>query len=405
MIAPLFTRLGLPAILLLLLLTGCGTLSKYQIDPDQENAQRYANSNNLKQEVDHLALPLINEGKTPGLVVGVLRHDGAFNFYSYGVADKANNTPLNEETLFNIGSLSKGFLGVITAQMVDEGVISWDSTLEELLPDNVALSEDAKKITIQQLATHTSGLPRQPFDLKTLQYFSEYLFTGESFYRHYSRDFIFDYLATFKTPSSTEPVYSNIGYGLLGYVIEQYADKPLEALLSEKISKPIGLTHTGYTLEYTGKIANRAYGYAGDQPKFIPRGQPVPDWQFTDLMKGSAAMYSNARDLLQFSKAYMDKSNLSAPALLDTLRVRIPRNKEAPAIAWVVDDIDQQQIAYQIGMVAGYTSFIGLDTRHRQAVVVLQNSFNWSANIGYQLLVRLGKAQDIRQQSTFASRL
>ncbi|MDR3410537.1 MAG: serine hydrolase [Formivibrio sp.] len=372
------------------------------MDTSDSEAQRYANNSNLQQEVDGLAQPLIEHGQTPGLVLGVLLANGESRFYSYGVADKTTNQPMNPDTLFDIGSLSKGFLGVITAQLVDEGVLSWDTTVAELLPPDVPLSADARKITVQQLATHTSGLPRQPFTLQTLSYFMEYLFTGNNFYRHFDREFTLNYLAGFEAPSKVEPAYSNIGYGLLGYLVERRTGKTLETLLSEKIIQPLGMARTGYDLEHVTGVLNRAYGYAGDQPKFIPRGSAVPDWQFTELMKGSSAMYSNARDLLAFAKAYMDKPSSMEPALEDTLRIRIPRAKEAAAIAWVEDDINQQHIAYQIGLVAGYTSFIGLDTRHHQAIVVLQNSFNWSANIGYQLLVRLGSAQDIRQRLALA---
>lgn len=385
------------------LLAGCGTLSSFHVDASESETLRYANGHDVQFEVDSLAKALIDNKQTPGLVLGVLLPDGETKFYSYGIADKETNRPVDADTLFHIGSLSKGFLGIITAQLVEEGVLKWDTPLAEVLPSSVLLSPDAKKITIEQLATHTSGLPRQPFTPQTLRYFLEYLFTGNSFYRHFDHDFAFSYLAEFKAPGKIEPTYSNIGYGLLGYAVERRTGKKLETLLSERINQPLGLAHTGYRLELKPELSNRAHGYAGDQPKFISRGQPVPDWEFTELMKGSAAMYSNARDLLKFARAYLEKSENPDSAWADTLQTRYAKEKEAPAIAWVIDHVDQQKIAYQIGMVAGYTSFIGIDTRHRQAVVVLQNSFNWSANIGYQLLVRLGKALDMREQTAIAA--
>jgi hypothetical protein len=84
--------------------------------------------------------------------------------------------------------------------------------------------------------------------------------------------------------------------------------------------------------------------------------------------------------------------------LRDSLRVRLKRPREAPAIAWIVDDIHGQQITYQVGLVAGYSSYLGLDSRHKTAVVVLQNSFNWSNSIGHRLLLRMANSLD-RQQS------
>jgi hypothetical protein len=69
--------------------------------------------------------------------------------------------------------------------------------------------------------------------------------------------------------------------------------------------------------------------------------------------------------------------------------VLVPRPKKAGAVAWIVDDIDGQPITYVIGLVAGYTSYLGLDVAHRTAVVVLQNSFNWDNTVGHNLLLRL----------------
>jgi hypothetical protein len=74
--------------------------------------------------------------------------------------------------------------------------------------------------------------------------------------------------------------------------------------------------------------------------------------------------------------------------------VRVPQAKAAAAVAWVVDDVEGQPIVYQIGIVAGYTSYIGIDVTHDTAVVILQNSFNWDSSEGHKLLLRLRNWQD-----------
>src|SRR6185503_9900192 len=112
----------------------------------------------LKAEVDSLALPVIAEGQTPGLIVGVLTADGRMRFFGYGVANDARRVAPDGDTIFPVGSVSKGFVGAIAASLVEEGVLSWNDTLRELLPPEVKLSADARKITVLQLATHTSGL-------------------------------------------------------------------------------------------------------------------------------------------------------------------------------------------------------------------------------------------------------
>jgi CubicO group peptidase (beta-lactamase class C family) len=333
---------------------------------------------------------MVETGHTPGVVVGVLLPDGTTHFFGYGVADRSTGAKPDGDTLFAIGSLSKGFLAAITALLVDEKILSWDDTLDRLMPPHTRLSPDAGKITLLQLATHTSGLPRQPVTLQTLQYFVEYLFDGESFYRHFDTDYVLDYLAEFSADEQGNPHYSNIGYGVLGYILELQMGMSVDTLLEQKMTQPLGLTCTGYTPESLPCYATRAHGYAGDQPKFIGRGHPTPDWQFTNFMRGSAALSSTAKDLLIFAAAHLKgQETRFSGVLAGNLRVRVPRSREAAAVAWIVDDFAGTAITYQIGVVAGYTSYLGLDVEHKTAVVVLQNSFNWDNSLGPKLLLRL----------------
>jgi CubicO group peptidase (beta-lactamase class C family) len=366
-----------------------------ELDPTEAEALRYARSGDLRQEVDSLVQPLIDQGVTPGAVVGVLLPDGGTRFFSYGVRERDGGGKPERDTLFAIGSLSKGFLGAITASLVQEGRLSWDDTLEKLLPPNTPLSPDAKKITLQQLATHTSGLPRQPMSSAVFTRFLGYLFTGESFYSPLDRAYMLEYLSTFVAPRTVEFEYSNVGFGILGDVVAQSAGLTVDELLEQTIVKPLGLKNTGYAPETLPGYAMRARGYAGDQPKFIRRGRPVPDWRFTELMRGSAALYSTAEDLLTFAAASLQgrETPISA-AMADTLQIRLRRTKESAAVAWTVDDIAGERITHQLGIVAGYTGYLGLDVAHRTAVVVLQNTFNWNESIGSRLLVRMGRAQD-----------
>jgi CubicO group peptidase (beta-lactamase class C family) len=380
------------------LLSACGTLSSVGVDPIDLEPKAYSVSENLQAEVDSLVKPLIAQGQTPGMVVGVLLPDGRSQFFGYGTIDASTTTAPDAQTLFAIGSLSKGFLGGMTEVLVDDGVLSWDQTLAELLPPETKLSEDARKITLLQLATHTSGLPRQVFNTTTFQQFLGYLFTGESFYRQFDQKFILDYLAGFEADAEPGPKYSNIGYGLIGYILELHTGLSVDELLQHKLIQPLGLRCTGYAPEKLPCAHSRARGHAGDQPKFIRRGEAVPDWQFTRFMRGSAGLYSNASDLLTFARAHLqgrpqeNAGRLNA-ALADALQVRFQRPREAAAVAWVADDIAGQRITYQIGIVAGYTSYIGVDAERGIAVVVLQNSFNWGNSIGHKLLLRLAKEE------------
>ncbi|MDO8697544.1 MAG: serine hydrolase, partial [Pseudomonas sp.] len=159
----------------------CGTLSRQQNATTTLSA--LAAGSELKAAVDALAQPLIDTQQTPGLVIGVLTADGQRQVFGYGFTRQPGGQQPDGSTLFAVGSLSKGFLADVAALLVQDGTLSWDDNLEQLLPAHTPLSADAKKITLLQLATHTAGLPRQPMTPQTLGYFVEYLFTGNSFYR------------------------------------------------------------------------------------------------------------------------------------------------------------------------------------------------------------------------------
>jgi CubicO group peptidase (beta-lactamase class C family) len=378
-----------------ILLAGCGTLSDSQLDPDNSAAERLGLSGDIGAEVASLAQPMIDSGETTGLVVGVLTPDGKQQFFGFGTTHQEGGHRPDGDTLFAVGSLSKGFLAATTSVLVQEGVLHWDDTLATLLPADQPLSADAQRITLRQLVTHTAGLPRQPMTERTLLYFVEYLFTGNSFYRHFDRPYLLEYLSTFSKHNGGVPQYSNIGYGVLGYVLELQTGKKVDALVHEKVLDPLRLQSTGYVPQNLPGYAGRALGHAGDQPKFIRRGKLVPDWQFTDIMSGSAALYSTARDLLAYANAHLSPTGdgVLDAGLRETLKVQYERKTEAAASAWFVDEIDGHRIAHQVGLVAGYTAYIGIDEQTRAAVVVLQNNFNWTDRIGHRLLLRMAQAR------------
>lgn len=373
-----------------LTLTGCGTLSNMELDSSEFAPAHQTEKIDLQREVDSLVQPLIEKGHTPGMVVGVLLPDGDTHFFGYGTRNKPGDSAPDADTLFAIGSLSKGFLAAITELLVAEGTLSWEDTLGDLLPPGTPLSPQARGITLLQLATHTSGLPRQPFNTTTFKQFIQYLFTGESFYQQFDRNFVFDYLTNFESSDIGKTQYSNIGYGLIGQILEYRTGLTVDELFERKLATALKLSCTSYTAELLPCYPTRARGHAGDQPKFIPRGQVVPDWQFTNFMRGSAGLHSNARDILTFAAAHMKGSETPFHAALrDALEVRIKRPKEAAAVAWIADEFGKFRINYQIGLVAGFTSYIGLIAEQNIAVVVLQNSFNWDNTLGHKLLLRL----------------
>ncbi|TQN58672.1 serine hydrolase [Raoultella planticola] len=369
-----------------LLLVGCsGTLSQMSV-PSDETSLVGQNSHVLP--IDAFVSRYMQRKQVSGVVVAIIHHNGPAEFHCYGVTDAKNRYPITPDTLFALGSLSKGTTAEVITLLVNEGRLHWDDTLLTLLPPGTPLSDDAKKITLLQLVTHTSGLPRQPMNLLSLEHLLVYLSDGENFYHELDNERVLSYLSTFNAPLSHEPEYSNLGYAILGYILTYQTGESVEALASRMIFQPLAMRNSSYLPQTLREYPRRALGHAGDQPKFKPRGALTPDWQFSNNMVGAANLYSDARDLIEYARAHFSPTHHDAldKAFADVSVDYYPREKEAANIAWVTDTLAGQRITYQVGYIGGYSSYIGFDKANQNAVVVLQNSFNWSNYIGHAIL-------------------
>ncbi|MBB1202139.1 class A beta-lactamase-related serine hydrolase [Enterobacteriaceae bacterium 89] len=371
------------------LVSGCsGTLSQMNM-PSSEVKQVAQNGRALS--VDELVKEYRQSKQVPGMIVAVIKHNGPPVFYCYGVTDEKNRYPITPDTLFALGSLSKGITAEVTTLLVNEGRLHWNDTLATLLPPGTPLSEDAQKITLLQLVTHTSGLPRQPMSLLSFEHLLGYLSDGENFYHELDDDGVLGYLSTYNAPLVREPRYSNLGYAILGYVLKYQTGQSIETLAAQRLFGPLKMDNTSFTPEKLRTYPYRALGHAGDQPKFIARGALTPDWQFSNNMVGAASLYSDARDLIEYVRDHFTPTHQPAldKTFSDVTVDYFPREKEAANIAWITDTYGQQKITYQVGYIGGYSSYIGFDKENQNAVVVLQNGFNWSNYIGHAILKHL----------------
>ncbi|AMG57401.1 serine hydrolase domain-containing protein [Pantoea vagans] len=376
----------MPAVIFLL--AGCGTLSQTSAPVGD---RVYLTHATFHENVDDIVQHYMQQKQVPGISIAVIHRNGPTCYYSFGVTDWVHHYPITPDTLFALGSLSKGVTAEVIIQLVDQGKLRWSDTLADLLPQDVHLSDDARRITLLQLVTHTSGLPRQDMDLPMLQQFVRYLDTGENFYGNLDSDRLLSYLADFTVPAVRVPHYSNLGYALLGFIVRTRFHQDIQTLASQLIFTPLKMDQSSFEPETLKGYPLRALGHAGDQPKFIRRGTLTPDWHFHGNMVAAASLYSNARDLSAYLRAHLDATGDTARdrAFAAVNRPWYQQGAQAQNIAWVTDTIEGQQITYQVGYIGGYASFIGYDKRHGNAIVVLQNGFNWSNYLGIALLVDL----------------
>lgn len=122
-------------------------------------SQEYIISHEIKKEIKEF----ITNGKSVGIVAGIVNSKGEKEFYCHGFQSQQNNIPVDKNTIYEIGSISKVFTCIAFADMVIKHEVDLEASVSSLLPENVTMPLKNKKyITLKHLANHTSGLPRLP---------------------------------------------------------------------------------------------------------------------------------------------------------------------------------------------------------------------------------------------------
>ncbi|HUI08573.1 MAG TPA: serine hydrolase domain-containing protein [Verrucomicrobiae bacterium] len=377
-----------------LLCGGCRTSATRQVSGLGPSIARLRAGASLQSEVDSLAEPLLASGEAYGMVVGVVLPDGTTQTFCYGRTGRPGDpNPPDADSLFQIGSVSKVFMAALLVRLVEEGQIRYDDTVRSILPTNVVVSPDVAGVTVYELATHTSGLPREPMWPSQLNSLVTYYLLGHNVYEHMTTSFLYHYLRVcpLRKQEPRQFYYSNIGFGLLANLIAVKTGRPTTDLILGKICRPLNMTNSVFFLD-ASQQRRLTVGHVGNQGCWRSRATPMAPWDMGDLMRPVAGMYSSANDLLLFAKANLGMLHQPLESTLAaTHQVQIESDRGGEALGWIVSRFQngRQIITFKDGMVSGYRAYIGMNLDARVAVVVLDNQFDWDDKIGHNLLLRL----------------
>ena len=310
-----------------------------------------------------------------GFVVAVLERGKAPRIHTAGVSGLAG-VPLDGNTVFEIGSVTKVFTGALLAEMVSREEVRLDDPVAKYLPTTVRVpSRNGKQITLLDLATQSSGLPRLPTNFRPTD-------AGNP-YANYSVAQLYEFLSSYTLlrDIGEKYEYSNLGLGLLGHVLSLRAGKPYGQLVKERILDPLGMADT--RIDLTSSMKTRmAQG-------FNAAGTPMRLWDLPTLA-GAGALRSTANDMLKFLAANLDSSSAPLGKVLTRARTSI-RVADRPGnrigLAWHLVDVFGSTQAWHNGGTGGFRTFIGLDEAKHHGVVVLSNSTINPDDIGFHLLV------------------
>lgn len=286
--------------------------------------------------------------------VAVVFHDGVeTNHLMCGQTSKTKGTQISINTKFEIASLTKIFTGLICARLILDKKISLDSKIGDF--DLFKNSGNISKITVKELLTHSSGLPRIPSNIKPAIPLNPY--------SDYTEEMLFEELSKL-TINSKEYHYSNLGYAVLGKILSIAGDAEIERQF-DKLFKDLELFDTKV---YQGKSIN---GLAESHNEKLEK---VPHWD-SNIFNSSGGIVSTAHDLTHFCHQLLSppKGKLSE-ALLLSMKEIFRNNDLAVAMGWHI--YENSKIYSHNGATYGNFSKIRLIPSQNKFLVFLSNTYN-----------------------------
>jgi D-alanyl-D-alanine carboxypeptidase len=305
----------------------------------------------------------------PGVVVLVRRNDGTLRLAS-GYSSLAQKTPMGVTDRFRVGSITKSFVATVVPQLVGEGKLSLDDTVERWLP---GLVPNGSKITLRELLSHRSGLFDYLSDPKVLKPYLD----GNTTYVWTPRRLV-AVSASHKPlfAPGTKYSYSNTNYILLGLIVERATGKPIGSELKSRIFAPLRLRSTSFdTLPRMRHPYAHGYLVRGKELQDVSVLSPSYAW-------AAGAIVSSADDLARFYRALLSGRLVTGDLLrametarddygLGLARARLPKSWGRCGTVWGHD-----------GAIAAYNSTALNSKDGQKQMIVLVNSLTFDDKVG-----------------------
>lgn len=295
-------------------------------------------------------------GDRSGVCVAAVRIGPEETEKAYYCADQEQSRSLGPEARFEIGSISKVFLGLLVARLVERDELTLDQPLTELLPEASHVPEkDGQPIRIIDLLTHTSGLPRLPAEFKVTD--------PDNPYADYTpRQLLADLAAAeLASKPGEQYVYSNFGYMVLSLALARHTETPLAELFEREIFKPLGMHQT--SLE------------GATVPGHSAKARTTSNWDFHPDLGGVGAIRSTPADMARWLEASLGRhQGPLASALERSRQVLVEPGGENLGYGWHYLPLGDHRVMVHDGGTGGFSSFAVVDPDSDRASLVLMDT-------------------------------
>jgi CubicO group peptidase (beta-lactamase class C family) len=324
-------------------------------------------------EMQTLLQEYVDESGSVGAAVGLI-DQGKVQFFCYRKKSSDGDEAISEDSIFEIGSITKVFTTLALMDIVAKGEMQLDDPIELYLPGVKVPEKDGKKITLRHLATHYSGLPRMPDNFNPKNPSNPYV--------DYSVENLCEFIGhcTLQSAPGDQFEYSNVGMGLLGHILCLKSGKSYEQLISDTISKKLDMRNTGVSLtpEMQKQFVNGHH-----------LRQVVGHWDLTEAVAGAGALRSNIKDMTRFLAANMGLLPLSITDLLkECHQQQFPAGPDTEiGLGWMISHSKDADVIWHNGGTGGFRTFMGFNPKTQKGVVVLSNSTEgWPDLFGLSIL-------------------
>lgn len=310
--------------------------------------------------IDDIVKPYMNFENNSGLAIGIF-HNGKKEFFEYGALEKGENNKPDSNSLFQIGSISKVFTGMLLAQMHTRKELSIYQNVNSFLPNEIpTLGNKSRNVQLIDLATHSSRLVRD-FDPG-----EEGTYDEDNPFVAYHRAELYDILkhTNIDKKLGKEYEYSNVGMGLLGLILSDHHGKSYEQTLGDYLLKPLNMENT--MLFVPKNNLNKATSYSW--------GEKVPDLITNDAMQAAGGIYSCTNDMLKLIENIIEPQDASLKVPLDLATQIHFQGYETMGLGWMHDTFLSEKYLLHEGNTPGSSSMIMISKEHDFGIIVLGNS-------------------------------
>ncbi len=330
------------------------------------------------KKIDGILQPFMFKSKTVGLSIGVLK-DGKTSFYNYGETKKDNRQIPSSKNLYEIGSITKTFTGLLLAKVVIEKKISLNDPVNKYLPKDIPVikfGNDTLKII--HLSNHTSGLPPLPGNLDLNNNLSNP-------YKNYDAVRLYAFLktVTLAQKPGVKFEYCNLAVGLLGTILEKVNKMPFEKIVNNFICAKAGMDATKQMLtKKDSSLFTQGYTETIDV-----QGQ----WDFKAL-GAAGCLRSNADDMLKYAMLNLGSKDIVLQKAIELSHTStFNQDGENIALNWFIRELGWGNVLFHNGGTGGYRSFLAINQSTKNAVIILSNTAVSNDNIGVEILKYLDK--------------